>query len=131
MGSIHSSPTSEPPLLDYHQLETFVVIGVADYLELLDDVIKDVPVQLAQIRVAMQQGNTQQVKARAHGLRGLVAYFGCVAMTARLAHLENQDQLSPEQAATTHGELLGLWDQSLDALRQWEKSLPGFAPETR
>jgi len=129
MGSIHSGPTSETPLLDYHQLETFVVIGVADYLELLDDVIKDVPVQLAQIRTAIQQRNTEQVKARSHGLRGLVAYFGCVAMTARLAHLENQDELTHEQAAAIQTELLGIWDQSLDALRQWEKTLPGFAPD--
>jgi len=126
MGSTNSGPPSEITLLDYHQLETFVVIGVTDYLELLGDVIEDVPGQLAQIRAAMEQGNAPQVKARAHGLRGLVAYFGCVAMTARLAELEQQDHLSTEHAGAIHGELLDLWNQSLAALRQWERSLPGF-----
>lgn len=127
MGSINSGLSSEIPLLDCHQLQTFVVIGVADYLELLGEVIEDVPVQLAQIRDSIQQGNVPQVKARTHGLRGLVAYFGCVAMTARLACLENQDQCSPEQASAIHLELQALWQQSLAALREWEKSLPGYA----
>lgn len=126
MGSIQSETTPQLPLLDYHQLETFVVIGVADYLSLLDDVIEDIPAQLAQIRDCMEQGNFPQVKARAHGLRGLVAYFGCVAMTTRLARLENQAEFSPETAASIHLELQVVWEQSLAALRQWEKSHDGF-----
>ncbi len=127
MGSINSGPSPETTLLDYHQLETFAIIGAADYIELLDEVIVDVPEQLDQIRAAIEEGNGAQVKARVHGLRGLVAYFGCVALTARLARLEIWDELSPGQAAAIHLELLALWDQSLKALRQWEKTQSGFA----
>jgi hypothetical protein len=126
MDSPISSPSPQAPLLDYHQLETFVVIGVVDYLDLLGDVIEDVPVQLGQIQAAIEQGDMVHLKARAHALRGLVAYFGCVAMTARLADLERQDNILPGQAAATHAELQDLWHQSLAALRAWEKSLPDF-----
>ena len=61
-------------------------------------------------------------------LRGLLAYFGCIAMTARLAALENQTSIAPEQAAAIRAELNDLWERSLAALRQWENSLPGFMP---
>ena len=128
MGSPNSDPNPQPALLDFHQLETFVVIGVADYLDLLGDVIEDVPIQLEQIRVAIQDGDSPHLKARSHGLRGLLAYFGCIAMTARLAELETQASVAPEQASAIHSELQNLWQASLAALKEWEKSLPGFVP---
>ena len=68
------------------------------------------------------------IKARAHGLRGVLAYFGCVAVTKRLAQLETQECVPPEQAAGIHAELLDLWEQSLAALAEWEKSVPDFGP---
>lgn len=128
MGSTNSGPPPPTPLLDYHQLETFVVIGVVDYLDLLGDVIADVPGQLDQIRAAIEQGDELHLKARAHALRGLVAYFGCVGMSGRLAELERQEGIAPGQAAAIHAELDDLWQQSLSALKTWEKSLPGFSP---
>ena len=128
MGSQNSDPSPPTGLLDIRQLETFVVIGVADYLSLLADVINDVPIQLEQIRAAIEQGDLPHLHARAHALRGLLAYFGCIAMTARLAALENQTSIAPEQAAAIRAELNDLWERSLAALRQWENSLPGFMP---
>jgi len=122
MGSINSDPP-QVPLLDYHQLETFAVIGVADYLRLLAEVIEDIPKQMDQIRAAIQEGNVPQIRARAHGLRGLVAYFGCVAMTERLAQLENQEHFPPAQASAIHAELEDVWQNSLAALNAWQQSL--------
>ncbi|KAB2640420.1 MAG: Hpt domain-containing protein [Verrucomicrobia bacterium] len=127
MGSIHSDPR-QLPLLDYHQLETFAVIGVADYLRLLTEVIEDIPKQMDQIRAAIQEGNVPQILARAHGLRGLVAYFGCVAMTESLAQLEKQEHFPPAQATAIHAELQSVWQQSLAALNAWQQSLPSSSP---
>jgi HPt (histidine-containing phosphotransfer) domain-containing protein len=128
MDSTHPDLPPEAPLLDFHQLETFIVIGIDDYRELLGDVVIEVPQQLEQIREAIQQGDAVTLKARAHGLRGLLAYFGCVAMTRRLAHLETQAGVAPAQADATHAELQALWEQSLAALAEWEKSVPDFGP---
>jgi len=128
MGSPNSNPSPQAALLDFRQLETFVVIGVADYLELLGDVIKDVPVQLESIRSAIAEEDLSRLKARTHGLRGLLAYFGCIGMTGRLAELESQTSVLPEQSAVIHAELQDLWQRSLAALKQWEKSLPGLSP---
>lgn len=124
MGESQSDPALQTDLLDYHQLETFVVIGIADYLELLSDVVRDVPVQIEQIRAAIRQNDLSSLQTRTHSLRGLLAYFGCVAMTARLLQLENQASVEPGAADAIHRELTGLWDKSLAALREWEKTLP-------
>jgi HPt (histidine-containing phosphotransfer) domain-containing protein len=128
MDSINPDFNPEPSLLDYRQLEMFIVIGIDDYRELLGDVAIEAPQRLGQIRDAFQQGDSAMLKDRAHGLRGLLAYFGCVAVTKRLAQLETQEIVPPEQAASTHAELLDLWEQSLAALAEWEKSVPDFAP---
>jgi HPt (histidine-containing phosphotransfer) domain-containing protein len=128
MDSTNPGSTPELTLLDYHQLETFIVIGIDDYHELLGDVTLEAPEHLRQIKVAIQQGDAATIKTRAHGLRGLLAYFGCVAVTKRLAQLETQEIVPPEQADSTHAELLDLWEQSLAALAEWEKSVPDFGP---
>ena len=128
MGSINSNPPPPTPLLDYHQLETFAVIGVADYLRLLAEVIEDIPHQIEQIRSSIQEDNVPQARARAHGLRGLVAYFGCVAMTERLANLEKQQEFSPVQAPVIHAELEAIWQQSLAALNAWQQSIVESSP---
>ena len=131
MGSTNPGPPPQVPLLDYHQLETFAVIGIADYLRLLGEVIEDIPHQMDQIRASIEQGNVPQARARAHGLRGLVAYFGCVAMTARLASLEAQEDYPVAQTAAIHADLLDIWEQSLAALDAWRTSLPGEPGEGR
>lgn len=128
MDSTNPDSAAELPLLDYRQLETFIVIGIDEYHELLGDVTIEAPQQLGQIRAAIQQGDSATLKNRAHGLRGLLAYFGCVAVTRRLAQLETQDSVPPEQAESIHAELLDLWEQSLAALAEWEKSVPDFGP---
>ncbi|KAB2641818.1 MAG: Hpt domain-containing protein [Verrucomicrobia bacterium] len=128
MGSINSGQPPQDPLLDYHQLETFAVIGIADYLKLLAEVIEDIPHQMAQISASIQEGNVPQTRARAHGLRGLVAYFGCVAMTSQLARLEELGDFSPVQAAAIHADLQVVWEQTLAAINAWQQSLPSASP---
>jgi len=123
MGSSNPGSSPQVQLLDFHQLESYSVIGVEDYLRLLGDVIVDIPNQMAEIRDAVEQGNAPQFKARAHGLRGLVAYFGCVAMAARLAQLENQEDIAPTLASAIHTELQVIWEQSLAALNIWRQSM--------
>ncbi len=123
MGSSNPGSSPQVQLLNYHQLESYAVIGVEDYLRLLGEVIEDIPNQMAEIRDSVEQGNAPLVKARAHGLRGLVAYFGCAAMAARLAQLENQEGIAPAQASAIHAELQVIWEQSLAALDSWRQSM--------
>lgn len=118
----------ESTLLDHQQLESFIDLGFDDYLDLLGDVIHDVPGHLAHLRAAIQQGDSRELNARAHSLRGMLSYFGCVAMTDRLARMEHHESVVPDQAAATHSELHSLWEKSLAAIKAWEKSVPGFAP---
>jgi len=127
MESTNSGATQQLALIDPRQLETFIVIGVVDFLDLLGDVIRDVPVHLEYIKSAIEMGNRGELNNRAHSLRGMLAYFGCLAMTARLNQLEHQTICPPDQAVTTHTELLTLWQQSLNAIKEWEKSVPEFA----
>jgi HPt (histidine-containing phosphotransfer) domain-containing protein len=116
-------------LLDLRQLETFTIIGYDEYLELYADLLQEVPLQLEQIRAAIQQDDTLERKNIAHALRGILAYFGCAAMSARLAELEVPATVTPpDQATAIHTELLALWETSLAAIQHWEKSVPGFAP---
>lgn len=118
----------ETPLIDPPQLETFIVFGHADYLDLLGDVIHDVPGHLERLRTAISAGNPGEIRAAAHSLRGMLSYFGCVALTTRLADFEHQTAIPPEQAAPIHAELSGLWEKTLAAIKEWEKTVPDFAP---
>ncbi len=117
----------ESKLLDTHQLEPFIMIGITDYLDLLNDVIRDVPGHLENIRNAIRDGNSREFKNHAHTLRGMISHFGCIAMTTRLAQLEHHETVTPDQAAAVHAELQTIWEQSLAALKEWEKTAPGFA----
>jgi HPt (histidine-containing phosphotransfer) domain-containing protein len=119
----------QSPLLDHEQLESFADIGYDDYLELLGDVIHDVPGHLDRIRASIEAGDSAAVKSRVHSFRGMVSYFGCIALTDRLAVMEHHPEIAPDQAATIHSELQNLWDRSLAAIKDWEKSVPDFAPE--
>ena len=118
----------QAPLLDLDPLETFAVLGYDDYLDLLSDVIRDVPGHLDAVRAANLAGNPADVSSRVHSFRGMVSYFGCIALTGRLAELERQPAIAPTQAAAIHAELQDLWDRSLAAIKDWEKSVPDFAP---
>ena len=118
----------QAPLLDLEPLEVFATLGYDDYLDLLDDVIRDVPGHLESFRAAIHAGNPADVSSRVHTFRGMVSYFGCIALTGRLAELEHQPAIAPTQAAAIQAELQELWDRSLAAIRDWEKSVPDFAP---
>lgn len=122
---------SGSPLLDPRLLEAFIVIGYDDYLDLLRDVIHDVPVYLRNIRISIEKGNQADIRFLAHSLKGMLSFFGCIAMTARLHRLETQERPAPEQAGRCHTELQSLWEDSLAALMVWEKSVPEFSHATR
>ena len=117
-----------PPLIDCRKLEIFRILGMDTYRELLGDVILEVPAKLEHIRTAIEQDDFPECKLHVHALRGILAYFGCVAMTTRLAQVENQQGIAPELAAATCAELQTLWDNSLAAIREWENSQPDFQP---
>lgn len=114
-------------LLDLRQVEHLILIGRMDYLDLLGDVMRDVPLHLESIRSAIQEGDITELQARAHNLRGMISYFGCAAMAARLARLELHETIAPDQARAVHTELQSIWEQSLAAIKQWEKTIPEFA----
>lgn len=115
------------PLIDISQLESFIELGPLAYDEILNDAIHQIPIYLAQIKAAIMDGNAQQLKACAHRIRGTLLTFGCVAMGAHCSRLEFHTSVTSDQAATIHSELLSLWNQSLAAIRVWEKSVPEFA----
>ena len=115
------------PLLDFRQLKPLAAIGIEDFHDLLGDVIQDVPNHLEKIRSAIHSADTSELKARAHTFRGMIANYGCIALAERLTRLEYHEAVVPAQAADIHGELLDLWDRSLAAIKEWEKSVPEFA----
>ncbi len=135
MHSLPESPAPEPApvavadsaLIDLLQLEPLAFIGLEDFLDILGDVVRDVPGCLENIRSAIHASDTAALKARAHSLRGMLANFGCIAMTARLARIEHLDSIDPAEAGAVHEELQQLWEKSHAAIKEWEKSVPEFA----
>ena len=127
MDSSHPDSGPEPALINPGKLQTFVMLGGDDYRELLGDLIREVPEQLDRMRTAIAAGDVAECRQRAHSLRGILGYFGCVVMTARLGALESRDAVMPEEAATIHADFQDLWHNSLAAIREWEKSVPEFA----
>ena len=127
MDSTHPAPGPESPLINTRKLQTFVLLGIDDYLEMLGDLMREVPAQLTRLRSAIEQGNSDDCKQCAHMMRGILGYFGCVAMTDKLASLENQPNLPPTEATATYQDFQALWQHSLTAIREWEKSIPDFA----
>lgn len=116
------------PLLDLKQLQTFAMIGYEDYLDLLADITRDVPVHLEAIRAAVHAGNPEEFSSRVHSFRGMICYLGCIVLTRRLTEMEFHQRFAPDQHAAVHSELQDLWDRSLSAIKDWEKSVPDFAP---
>jgi len=113
-------------LLNVEQLQSLVALGAADYFDLIGDVIGTVPGRINQIVAAIQGGDAKQVRAEAHGLRGMLSYFGCEALTSSLNTLEQQPLPAPEAADTIQAQLQALWQQTLSAIQQWEKTVPEF-----
>ncbi len=118
--------TAEAALLDSRKLKTFIIIGVADYRELLSDLCQEVPAQLVELEQVIAHGDLAGRQACAHALQGILAYFGCTALTGRLSELERLGSIPREQAAPIHAELLGLWKRSYAAIKEWEQSVPEF-----
>ena len=114
-------------LINPRQLEPLAILGIEDFHDILGDVVRDVPGCLKSLRAAIRAGDIATLKARAHSLRGMLANFGCVAMTARLARIEHLESIDPTEADAVQTELQQLWDQSLAAIKAWEKSVPEFA----
>jgi len=119
--------TPECPLIDVSQLESFIELGPVAYDEILNDAIHQIPIYLAQINDAIIDGNAPRLNASAHRIRGTLLTFGCIAMSERCDCLELHKNVTPDHAAAIHAELLALWNQSLAAIREWEKSVPEFA----
>ena len=127
MDSTQSPAGQEPPLINTRKLQTFVILGVDDYVEMFGDLMREVPPQLDRMRSAIEGGDLAECRQCAHSLRGILGYFGCVAMTVRLAELENRESVMPEEASAIHGEFQTLWHDSRVAIREWGKSIPDFA----
>lgn len=117
-----------PELIDYRQLETLVFLGPTDFLGFLGDVSEDVPVYLERIQRAIFSGNSEEIKASAHSLRGMLANFGCIGMTTALHHLEYEMNPVPDEASTICNGLEELWQKSVDAIHHWRLAVPEFAP---
>jgi len=122
----HPDHPEDSQLLNVEQLQSLVTLGAADYFDLIGDVIGSVPGRISQIAAAIQEGNAKQLRADAHGLRGMLSYFGCEAMTRSLNFLELQPLPEPAAASAIQARLQALWQKTLDAIQKWEKSVPEF-----
>ena len=123
----NSCAPPESALIDPGQLATFTDLGVAAYRDILGDAMQQIPAYLAAIRDAIQENNIPKLNAGAHKIRGTLLTFGCVAMAGRCAELEFQQTFLPGRADSIHAELEALWEQTLAAITEWEKSVPDFA----
>jgi len=119
---------SSHPLLDISQLDTFVMLGYEDYADLLKDVKNDVPEYFNTIRQSIATGDAKACRAASHSCRGMLSYFGCVALTHLLDDLENGALPGEGAAESTHAKLVATWEKTLTALQEWEKSVPDFSP---
>jgi HPt (histidine-containing phosphotransfer) domain-containing protein len=128
MDTSQPSSPEEIPLLNLRQLRSFIVYGHADFLELLEDMRKDIPKQFSAIREAMIAGDAEESSAAAHSSRGILSYFGCVALNQRLAAIELLETLEPSQAEGVFEELTTLWTDTLAAIKEWESAVPEFNP---
>lgn len=128
MDTSQSSSPEEIPLLNLRQLRSFIVFGHADFLELLEDMRDDIPKQFSAIREAMITGDTEESAATAHSSRGILSYFGCVALNQRLAAIEALETVDPSQAEAIFAELTTLWADTLAAIKEWESGVPEFNP---
>lgn len=127
MDTFTPNATAPPVLIDCQQLATFIDIGSDGYFDILADLIGAVPGYLENLRDHIHDGDAAALRHRAHSLRGILGCFGCVAITTRLARFELPERVAPELAVALHAELFDLWDQSLGAIKEWEKSVPAFA----
>ena len=124
-SSVPADPAA-PALIDSRQLDTFIDVGSVAYFDILGDMVREVPAHLETIRTFIEQGDIPAFNQRTHSLKGILACFGCIAMTDRLTRLERQNHVAPEMAAPLHAELQQLWEASLAAIKEWEKSVPAF-----
>ncbi len=120
------NPNSQP-LLDISQLETFIDLGLTDFLDLLGDVTHDVPEHIMKIHSAILDSNEAALNSRCHSMRGMLANFGCIGMTDYLHLLEYEGNVPPALADTVRAKLESLWNRSLSAIKQWENSVAGFS----
>ena len=121
------SASPKPALIDPEQLETFIDLGAAAYRDILGDATRLLPAYLAAIRDSIAENDVAKLNASAHKARGTLLTFGCAAMTKKCDELEILKTLIPNQALAIHAELEALWQQTLAAIKQWERSVPEFA----
>lgn len=118
---------SHTHLLNHKQLDVLVLFGSKAYHELIADVVADVPTHLSGIRAAVEDSSQPELRVRAHSCRGMLANFGCIGMTERLARFEHESLPPAAEAASIHAELETLWQSTLAALHEWETTVPEFA----
>lgn len=116
--------SQNPPLIDTEQLDTFIDLGLADFTDILGDVISDLPNILDKLQNAIAQGNEPVVRSTAHSARGMLATFGCTAMTHALHQVEHGASIPAAHAAAVRAELDRLWNLTLAAIQNWQQSAP-------
>ncbi len=129
-ATVPQSSTAEdsnrpPELLNDSIISNLAFIGHDGYQEIIDDAINATSLYLDAIDSAIQLDNQQELREYLHKFRGMLLQIGCHAMPVRLQQLENKS-LTPAQAPALREELKNLWQQSLRAIREWEKSIPEF-----
>jgi hypothetical protein len=59
----------------------------------------------------------------------MLLQFGFVAMPSLIRDLELRgESIHKDEAAAIHARLQAIWESSLDAIKQWEKTVPELQP---
>jgi len=120
---MQASPQGD--LLDFDQLAVFAEIGLADFKEILDDMIADVPALLLKVKAALVEGNETAGRTAAHTLRGMLLNFGSAALASRLRMIEVGWLAAGENPVQTAADLDQCWLATRQALDAWVASLRG------
>ncbi|MEN9974585.1 MAG: hypothetical protein RLZZ282_591, partial [Verrucomicrobiota bacterium] len=133
-----ASPPSPPPtpaitlptrpLLNDTIIQNLTFIGIDGYKEVISGATAATSSYLESILTTVAHAESQQLKELLHKFRGMLLQIGCDAMPARLLELESLALPTPDQAHAIQTELATLWQLTLAAIKEWEKSIPEFNP---
>lgn len=130
-SEIHGQGTPEPEVVDAKALDRLRSLSRAsgeDLLsELIDDFLEHAPARLAGLRQALDRGDADQLRNRAHFLKGSVGYLGARGLHSLCAQVEEQARRGALGPARS---LLPEVESELDRVRRRLRAeLPGAGRE--
>jgi PAS domain S-box-containing protein len=118
---------ADSDLLDLAIIESLTFIGRDGYQEVLDGAIEEAAKHLDNIHRTIIAVDHTGLKEHLHKFRGMLLQIGCKALPARLKNLEEiHSTILPAHAEPLFAELTMAWEDTLGAIREWEKNIAVF-----